>query len=134
MTSAEIGELAADRTLTVHELAPLRGSLEDAFMELTRDAVEFQRTVPGDADPTRRTRTRGTVMTDARHRHGARRPLRHAPGVRAELTKMRSAAVDVVDAARHRRRHTRSSPSSPPTASAHRPTAASRASTPPTSP
>ena len=42
MTAAEVGELAAHRALTVHELVPLRASLEDAFMELTRDAVEFQ--------------------------------------------------------------------------------------------
>jgi ABC-2 type transport system ATP-binding protein len=42
LTAAEIGELAADRILTLHELSPLRGSLEDAFMELTQDAVEFR--------------------------------------------------------------------------------------------
>jgi ABC-2 type transport system ATP-binding protein len=42
MTSAEVGELAAHRALTVHELVPLRASLEDAFMELTRDAVEYR--------------------------------------------------------------------------------------------
>jgi ABC-2 type transport system ATP-binding protein len=41
LTAAEIGDLATDRCLTVHELSPLRGSLEDAFMELTHDAVEF---------------------------------------------------------------------------------------------
>jgi ABC-2 type transport system ATP-binding protein len=48
MNTAEIGELASDRTLTIHELSPLRGSLEDAFMELTHDAVEF-RTAPAHA-------------------------------------------------------------------------------------
>jgi ABC-2 type transport system ATP-binding protein len=42
LTSAEVGELAADRILTLHELSPLKGSLEDAFMELTHDAVEFR--------------------------------------------------------------------------------------------
>jgi ABC-2 type transport system ATP-binding protein len=42
LTSAQIGDLATDRRLTVHELSPLRGSLEDAFMELTHDAVEFE--------------------------------------------------------------------------------------------
>jgi ABC-2 type transport system ATP-binding protein len=41
MSAAAIGELAADRILTIHELSPVRGSLEDAFMELTHDAVEF---------------------------------------------------------------------------------------------
>jgi ABC-2 type transport system ATP-binding protein len=42
MTSAEVGELAAHRSVTVHELVPVRASLEDAFMELTRDSVEFR--------------------------------------------------------------------------------------------
>jgi ABC-2 type transport system ATP-binding protein len=42
MSSAEIGELAAERAVTVHELVPLKASLEDAFMELTRDAVEYR--------------------------------------------------------------------------------------------
>jgi ABC-2 type transport system ATP-binding protein len=41
LTAAEIGELAADRVLTLHELTPLAATLEDAFMELTHDAVEF---------------------------------------------------------------------------------------------
>jgi ABC-2 type transport system ATP-binding protein len=48
MTSAQIGQLAADRALTVYELSPLQASLEDAFMELTHDAVEF-RTTPASA-------------------------------------------------------------------------------------
>ena len=42
LTAAAIGDLASDRCLTVHELSPLRGSLEDAFMELTHDALEFE--------------------------------------------------------------------------------------------
>ena len=42
LTAAQIGDLASDRCLTVHELSPLRGSLEDAFMELTSSAVEFE--------------------------------------------------------------------------------------------
>jgi ABC-2 type transport system ATP-binding protein len=46
LTSAQIGELAAARALTLFELSPVRASLEDAFMELTRDAVEFQTTTP----------------------------------------------------------------------------------------
>jgi ABC-2 type transport system ATP-binding protein len=47
LSSAEVGELAADRSLTMHELSPLRGSLEDAFMELTHDAVEYHDTSTG---------------------------------------------------------------------------------------
>jgi len=40
--AAQVGELAARASLTVHELVPLRASLEDAFMELTSDAVEYR--------------------------------------------------------------------------------------------
>jgi ABC-2 type transport system ATP-binding protein len=42
MPSADVGELAAQTSLVVHELTPLRASLEDAFMELTSDAVEYR--------------------------------------------------------------------------------------------
>ena len=42
LSSADIGELAADQALTVHELTPLRASLEDVFMELTSDSVEYR--------------------------------------------------------------------------------------------
>jgi ABC-2 type transport system ATP-binding protein len=41
LEASEVGELASAASLTVHELTPLRGSLEDAFMELTSDAVEY---------------------------------------------------------------------------------------------
>jgi ABC-2 type transport system ATP-binding protein len=46
LTSAEIGELAAVRSLTLHELSPLVASLEDAFMELTHESVEFHTASP----------------------------------------------------------------------------------------
>jgi ABC-2 type transport system ATP-binding protein len=42
LTSADIGELAADQELTVHELTPMRASLEDVFMELTSSSVEYR--------------------------------------------------------------------------------------------
>jgi ABC-2 type transport system ATP-binding protein len=42
MTGAEIGKLAAYHCVALSELAPQRASLEDAFMELTRDSVEYQ--------------------------------------------------------------------------------------------
>ena len=47
MSSADIGDLAARTALTVHELTPLRASLEDAFMELTGDSVEYRSSDPG---------------------------------------------------------------------------------------
>ena len=42
LTAAEIGDLAARGGLRVHELAPITASLEDAFMELTQDEVEYR--------------------------------------------------------------------------------------------
>jgi ABC-2 type transport system ATP-binding protein len=41
LTAEEIGELAAEHRITIHELTPQQASLEEAFMELTRDEVEF---------------------------------------------------------------------------------------------
>lgn len=40
-TAAEVGDVAADHALRVHELALIRPSLEEAFMRLTGDAVEY---------------------------------------------------------------------------------------------
>jgi ABC-2 type transport system ATP-binding protein len=41
MDSAAVGELAAKAGFVLHELTPQRASLEEAFMELTRDSVEY---------------------------------------------------------------------------------------------
>jgi ABC-2 type transport system ATP-binding protein len=42
MDSAEVGRLAAAHGIALSELIPLRASLEEAFMELTRESVEYQ--------------------------------------------------------------------------------------------
>ncbi|MGO2113055.1 MAG: ATP-binding cassette domain-containing protein [Pseudoclavibacter sp.] len=42
MTGAEIGKLAAYHDVVLSELAPQQASLEDAFMELTNDTIEYQ--------------------------------------------------------------------------------------------
>ena len=44
LDAAEIGERAAAARLTLHELASHSASLEAAFMEMTRDAVEYEAT------------------------------------------------------------------------------------------
>jgi ABC-2 type transport system ATP-binding protein len=44
VTSEDVGERAAAARLTLHELANDRTSLEAAFMQMTRDAVEFEAT------------------------------------------------------------------------------------------
>jgi ABC-2 type transport system ATP-binding protein len=41
MAARDVGDLAAAARITLHQLATERGSLEEAFMELTRDSVEF---------------------------------------------------------------------------------------------
>ena len=46
LTAPQIGDLAAQRGLRVHELMPIAVSLEDAFMELTQDDVEYRPTMP----------------------------------------------------------------------------------------
>jgi ABC-2 type transport system ATP-binding protein len=79
LTAAQIGDLAAREGLRVHELIPVTASLEDAFMELTRDDVEFRRRRwparlpagrrsddddPGGAEPAGRYRVRHAVRSE----------------------------------------------------------------------
>jgi len=47
--AARIGELAASASIVLHELTPQLASLEDAFLELTSDSLEFGHL---NADPT----------------------------------------------------------------------------------
>lgn len=42
LDSRAIGELAAAHGLTLHELATQHASLEDAFMEMTHDSVDYR--------------------------------------------------------------------------------------------
>ena len=42
MEAATIGDLAVEAGIAVHELGTEQGSLEETFMELTRDSVEFR--------------------------------------------------------------------------------------------
>ncbi len=55
LEAPRIGELAASGGIVLHELTPQLASLEEAFMELTADSVEFGPTgadpVPSGADP-----------------------------------------------------------------------------------
>jgi ABC-2 type transport system ATP-binding protein len=47
LEAPRIGELAAGAGITLHELTPRLASLEEAFMELTADSVEFGRPAGG---------------------------------------------------------------------------------------
>ena len=42
MDAAQVGDLAATNRVVLHELSVQRGSLEQAFMDLTKDSVEYQ--------------------------------------------------------------------------------------------
>ncbi|HEY9244081.1 MAG TPA: ATP-binding cassette domain-containing protein [Streptosporangiaceae bacterium] len=46
LPEARIGDLALATGIALHHLAPARASLEEAFMELTADSVEYQAGVP----------------------------------------------------------------------------------------
>ncbi|PRB14439.1 ABC transporter ATP-binding protein [Microbacterium sp. MYb62] len=42
LPAARIGDLAAERGIALHELTPTTGSLEDAYLALTGDSVEYR--------------------------------------------------------------------------------------------
>ncbi len=46
LSAEQVGEEAAANQIVLHELTPQTATLEEAFMELTHDAVEFQAGVP----------------------------------------------------------------------------------------
>ena len=41
LDSQQVGTIAAEHGIVLYELSPQRASLEEAFMELTRDSLEF---------------------------------------------------------------------------------------------
>jgi ABC-2 type transport system ATP-binding protein len=47
MSAEQIGDLAFGEGIRLHELTSVRASLEEAFMELTADSVEYRADVPG---------------------------------------------------------------------------------------
>ena len=47
LTTDAIGDIAFEQGIRVHELSALRASLEEAFMVLTADSVEYHAGVPG---------------------------------------------------------------------------------------
>ena len=49
LSAAQIGQQAHELGLVLHELSPRRASLEDAFMDVTQDDVEFHATTPRSA-------------------------------------------------------------------------------------
>jgi ABC-2 type transport system ATP-binding protein len=59
-TPEAIGEAAASAGVVLHELTPLQGSLEDAYMQLTAEDVEYH-SVPVPGSPAAAPQTEGTV-------------------------------------------------------------------------
>jgi ABC-2 type transport system ATP-binding protein len=53
LTAERVGDIAFANGIRLHHLAPARASLEQAFMELTADSVEYHAGVPGDREPAR---------------------------------------------------------------------------------
>jgi ABC-2 type transport system ATP-binding protein len=65
-TAQAIGEAAAAARLVLHELTPVSGSLEDAYMALTQDSVEYHSTTAGwDPDDPRADGTPSNDRLDA---------------------------------------------------------------------
>src|ERR1700722_9838247 len=52
MSTEQIGDLAFSEGIRLHELTMVRASLEEAFMELTADSVEYHADAPGAQRPT----------------------------------------------------------------------------------
>jgi ABC-2 type transport system ATP-binding protein len=59
LETSQIGDLAYDNAVRLHELAPAQASLEQAFMELTASSVEFHAGIPG--EPAREVASAGKV-------------------------------------------------------------------------
>jgi ABC-2 type transport system ATP-binding protein len=49
LTTDDVGVIAARKRITLYELTPLQASLEEAFMDLTRESVEFHAAVGNQA-------------------------------------------------------------------------------------
>jgi ABC-2 type transport system ATP-binding protein len=48
LTAAQIGDAASDAGIALHELTPQQASLEEAFMTLTREELEYKPLVPAE--------------------------------------------------------------------------------------
>lgn len=53
MTASAIGEIASAKGIALHELSPQEASLEEAYMELTRNSVEYRAGIPSATVPPR---------------------------------------------------------------------------------
>ena len=65
---SQVGDIAFENSVRLHQLAPAQASLEQAFMELTASSVQFHAGVPGRAGQASGARGRGGLRWQ-RHRH-----------------------------------------------------------------
>jgi ABC-2 type transport system ATP-binding protein len=71
MTAAQVGDLAFENGIRLHELAPAHASLEQAFMELTASSVEFHAGLPDEP----------AAVSAHESAHGSAHESAHAGGV-----------------------------------------------------
>ncbi len=95
LASQQIGDLAFRDGLRIYELTPVTASLEDAFMELTQDEVEYR---PSTMSGAVRRRTRSVTMTTEIQLgvpRGHYRPKHIARSELAKIVTLRSTAITV---------------------------------------
>ena len=109
-TAEHVGEVAFRNGLLLHELSPRRASLEEAYMSLTQDAVEYRAhttpPLPGPRRPRTNEHPDRRPPDDLTRRHPARRRAgaAHLRGGRARgVDQAAVPALDVVGAGLHRR-------------------------------
>jgi ABC-2 type transport system ATP-binding protein len=95
LSEVGIGELAASLGLVLHELSPQQASLEEAFMALTEEAVEYRGEPTAGARPTTGAgRTTGARPTTGAGRTGAGRSRHAGPSAMAPPTSADRVEID----------------------------------------
>ncbi|MFA5786680.1 MAG: ATP-binding cassette domain-containing protein [Actinomycetota bacterium] len=62
ISSSAIGDIAGAQGIVLHELSPQEASLEEAYLDLTRDSVEYRAGVPGPPAPATAAAPTGKVV------------------------------------------------------------------------
>ena len=101
MTAEQVGEVAAANGIVLHELTPQQASLEEAFMELTQEDVEFQAGAARDRRRPPREQRRHVAARRARRQGHA------GPGRRLRVDEAPDAPLDALVAARRGAAHDR---------------------------
>ena len=103
----EIGTIAGSAGITLYELSPRNASLEEAFMELTRDAAEYHAGGRSPRTPRSSSMTATTITSQQPAVTRSRRPSRRRVSASSGTSRVDQDAlgpIDDVDAARRRSR------------------------------